>query len=62
MTPTIERLLDEIDHLPEPDKRLLASEVLRRFLEFDSPSLTDEDLIQIVEERFLDLEREESER
>jgi hypothetical protein len=59
MKATVQLLLQSFDHLADSEKRELATEVLRRTIHFDLPALTDDELVQLAEERFLDLENEE---
>ncbi len=59
MTAAVQRILEDYDHLADPDKRELAAEVLRRAVHLDFPPLTDDELLQIAEDRFLDLDRNE---
>ena len=60
MSATVEEILDSFDHLPEAEKRELASEIIRRTVGFDLPSLTDEDLVLNAEGLFLELDQRES--
>ena len=59
MSATVEELLDSFDHLPEAEKRKLASEIIRRTLELDLPSLTDDELVLNAEALFLELDQRE---
>jgi len=60
MTSEVQAILQSFEALPETDKRDLASEIVRRTLKSDQPPLSDEDLVSIAEETFLELDREES--
>jgi hypothetical protein len=60
MSTTVEEILDSFDHLSETEKRELASEIIRRTVEFDLPSLTDEELVLNAEALFLELDQRES--
>ena len=60
MSTTVEKILDSFDHLSEPEKRQLVSEIIRRAVEFDLPSLTDEELALNAEALFLELDQRES--
>jgi hypothetical protein len=60
MTTQVRNILESFDMLPEPDKRELASEIIKRSQRLDSPPLTDEQLIGAVEESFLELDRREA--
>ncbi|HEX9425783.1 MAG TPA: hypothetical protein VF899_21275 [Pyrinomonadaceae bacterium] len=58
---TVEELLKLFDLLSEVEKHKVASEILRRSLEFRSAPLTDEELALNAEQVFLELDRRESE-
>jgi hypothetical protein len=59
MTTTAKNLISIFDTLPEPEKREVATVILHRTLDFDLPSLSDEDLVLNAEQLFLALDREE---
>ena len=59
MNSSSRQILESFDHLPEPGKREVACEILRRAVELNLPPLTDEDLTRIAEECFLKLDEEE---
>ena len=60
MTTSVQHLLASFDVLPEAEKRELALEILRRTVNFDTPALSDEELVLSAEELFLELDRRES--
>ena len=60
MSKAATELLQAFDHLPVPDKKQLAAEILRRSLQWDWPALADDDLVQHAEQIFLELDRAES--
>jgi len=60
MTTGIKEILNTFEHLSDNEKKDLASEILRRTVNFDFPSLTDDALIQSAEKLFLDLDSRES--
>jgi hypothetical protein len=60
MSTTVEEILDSFDHLSEAEKRELATEIIRRTLEFDLPPLADEELVLNAEALFLELDQRES--
>ena len=60
MTAKVQEILHSFEQLGEEDKRDLFSELLRRSAEIDLPPLSDEDLVNIAEARFLELDREEA--
>ena len=57
MTTFTQQILDSFDRLPEPEKRELAAEILRRTAKLDFPPLADEELVLAAEERFLELDK-----
>ncbi len=61
MTMTAENLISVFDALPEPEKREVATVILRRTLHFDFPPLSDEELALNAEQLFLELDRQEEE-
>jgi len=61
MATRVENLLHSFEALPEPDKRQLATEIMRRCLRFEALPLSDDDLVRNAEDRFLDLDRREKE-
>lgn len=60
MTGTVLKILEEIEQLPELERRELASEVLRRMALLDAPPLTDDELVAEAEAVFLALDRAEA--
>jgi len=58
MSEAAQRILDEFEALPEPDRHIVALEIIRRSGSYDSPS--EEELVLVAEEVFLDLDRRES--
>jgi len=60
MTADIKEILNDFELLSDNEKKYLASEILRRTVQFDFPPLTDNELIQSAEKLFLDLDRRES--
>ena len=60
MTSSVQQLLHSFDLLPEADQRELAWAILRRTVNFDLPSLSDEELVLSAEELFLELDRRET--
>jgi len=61
MNTSVKQILDSFDQLPESEKRELASEILRRTVKLDFPSMTDEELVLSAEELFLELDKRETE-
>ena len=60
MTVSGKRILESFDELPETEKREVASAILRRALRFDTPPLTDEDLVAQTDELFRELDTREA--
>ncbi len=60
MSTSVEEILDSFDHLSEAEKRELASEIIRRTVEFDLPPLTHKELVLNAEALFLELDQRES--
>ena len=60
MTTEAQNILRSFDMLPDSDKQEVALEILRRSLDVELPPLSDEQLLRIAEERFLDLDRSEA--
>lgn len=59
MSPAVQTLIESFDHLPDQDKSVAASEILRRSVALDLPPLSDKDFVSAAEAVFLELEREE---
>lgn len=57
MSKAAQRVLDDFEALPEPDRHIVALEIIRRSESYDAPS--DDELVQAAEELFLDLDRRE---
>lgn len=60
MSTAVEEMLDSFDHLSEPEKREVASEIIRRTRNLDFPPLTDAELVLNAEALFLELDQRES--
>ena len=60
MTRKAQRILRSFELLPDPEKREVASAIIRRSLELDVPPLSDDDLVSAAEELFLKLDQEEA--
>jgi hypothetical protein len=60
MTTSPKSVLESFDELPEPEKREVASAILRRALRFDTLPLTDEDLVAQADELFRELDTREA--
>ena len=59
MNATARHLLESFDHLADAEKKELATEILRRTLQLDYSPITDDELISLAEERFLEMEKDE---
>ena len=62
MKKSVEAFLDSFERLPQEAKLEAASEILKRSAKFELQHLSDEALLQIADEVFLNLEKEESRR
>jgi hypothetical protein len=60
MTALAQEILSQFDSLPNSEQVEIALEILRRFVNFDFPPLTDEDLALNAEELFLDFDQQEA--
>ena len=58
MTSSVQQLLHSFDLLPEAEQQELAWEILRRTVNFDLLSLSDEDLVLNAEALFVELDRQ----
>lgn len=61
MSASAQEILKSFEQLPESEKQEVASEILRRTINFDIPSLSDDELVLSAEELFLELDRREAE-
>ena len=61
MTTTVENILNSFELLSEYEKIELASEIMRRTAKFGFPPLTDDDLVYLADEVFIELDKVESE-
>ena len=59
MRTAVQHILDSIERLSEPEKREVISAIMRRTVSLDLPPLTDEELVLIAEESFLELDKRE---
>jgi len=59
MTAKVKSLIKSFDTLSGPEQREAAAVILRRTVAWDSPPLTDDDLVSAAEELFLQLDAEE---
>ena len=60
MKNSVAELLDSFESLSDNAKREAASEIMKRSAKFDLPPLDDESLVEIAENVFLALDKEES--
>ena len=60
MSASIQNFLKSFDLLSEEEKKEVASEIIRRSINFDLPPLSDKELVLSAEELFLVLDRQES--
>ena len=59
MTPNVQTFLHTFDALPDADKRSLASAILRRSASLEQQPLSDEQLTEVADELFQQLDRQE---
>ena len=60
MTAQVQEILHSFERLDDEDKRELVSELLRRSAAIETLALSDEQLVSIAEELFLQLDRDEA--
>ena len=60
MTAQVQEILDSFERLDDNDKRELVSELLLRSATMETPPLSNEELISIAEDLFLQLDHEEA--
>ena len=56
MSASIQNFLKSFDLLSEEEKKQVASEIIRRSINFDLPPLSDKELVLSAEELFLELD------
>jgi hypothetical protein len=61
MTVTVQNMIQSFERLSDAEKREVATEILRRSLQFDFPPLKDDEFVLSAEELFLELDKRESE-
>ena len=60
MSKSPKNILESFDELPDTEKREVASAILRRALRFDTPPLSDEDLVAQADELCRELDTREA--
>lgn len=60
MSASVKHILKTFDLLSDKEKKEVASEIIRRSINFDLPPLSDKELVLSAEELFLELDRQES--
>ena len=60
MTQTAQNIISTFDHLPVSEQQEVTQILLRRILEVETPSISDDDLVLNAEEIFLELDRSEA--
>ncbi len=60
MSASVKHILKSFDLLSDKEKKEVASEIIRRSINFDLPPLSDKELVLSAEELFLELDRQES--
>lgn len=61
MTETVQEILATFDHLPLGDQKEVTRVILRRSLDVDTPTLSDDEMVLQAEELFLELDKQEAE-
>lgn len=61
MSTDVQNLIKTFNQLSEAEQREVASEILRRTINFDLPDVSDEELLRNAEGLFLELDRREAE-
>ena len=59
MSTDVQTILHTFDALPDADKRTIASEILRRSVTLDQQPLSGEQLTEVADELFQELDRQE---
>lgn len=60
MTQTTQNIISTFDRLPSAEQKEITKIILRRNLEIETPSVSDEELVLNAEELFLELDRSEA--
>ena len=60
MDNSVQALLESFERLPDEAKREVASEIIRRSVQFTLPPLEDETLVEAADKVFLELDKHES--
>jgi uncharacterized membrane protein len=60
MSATVQKILESMERLSDGEKRELVSEIIRGTVDLDFPPSTDEELVLLAEEIFLELDKRES--
>jgi hypothetical protein len=61
MSTDVQNLIKSFNQLSEAEQREVASEILRRTINFDLPDVSDEELVRNAEGLLLELDRREAE-
>lgn len=61
MTSTTQEIIESFSRLPNSEKKIVVSLILRDALEVETPSLSDDELVLNAEDLFLELDRREEE-
>ncbi len=60
MTADVQQILHTFDTLPDVDKQVLVAEIVRRSLSLNQPPISDQALLEVADEQFQRLDRDES--
>ena len=61
MSTASQQFISGFNALPLPEQREIAAEILRKAATWEHPPLSDDDLIRLADETFLELARREAE-
>ncbi len=59
MNVAAQRILKSFDRLPERERAEVAAVIIRRTVRLDLPTISDDDLVLMAEELFLELDNDE---
>jgi hypothetical protein len=60
MSTDSENVINSFDALPIVEQREVMAELLRKAAQWDTPPLSDDDLVRLADEAFLELDRREA--
>ena len=60
MSTDSQNIINSFDALPTPEQRIVVAEILRRVAQWDTPPLSDEELVQSADHVFSELDEREA--